>query len=1359
MDFTHLETVTFTAFEADLNSGIVPTKQEGRVAEKHIPPKLVKSGSGWKTRSSLHWFSDEKPIAWMLPPNLRGDIIVKTIVMAALIAVTYDGVTMPPPGGILEGSLDMGLSGLFFNFIPRESDEGRMNVVTPRGRVHKHCQENGLASQPEVKPLAPSTFDYIAQCMGKSDVFTAEISTRESRDAVQLAFPDAIVLQGKRNKFTLVFGMSVAEYCDLLDTEITQKLGLKYMGGLFARIGQAGHSTPQIEIIDLPYGGDGDGILRYSDASQLAELDIKNISEEITNVRAKIWHAQHGLIKGLFVLVKDESVDCLTFETNMSHNCKGCLQGVAKSLNVDCIVHAWAYEAKRKGKAANTSPMMLGQLGQASYDACIFAAEMSLEEDAHRLIDAIIHGVMDDAMLEGQGKETGNEIIARDELRILCAKAGLPTATFGSLLRYLKPLIENWKGDLASLEKACLQRAINFRKPHSNITTVLSEGTFRRICQLTKGHDDFVPFAERGLIKLYSEELRMTVVCEKYHEAAEWDAGDNDGDTQVDADIKTDGNDESLTHRWPAGAKDFDKLDPQAVDVPLHNKEARRLDGSIVKLEPLEFNNETDCIDLVDVTVHEDEHMPKGKLTPENFEEWQEVLGNNIDAALPIGTYALLQTALVSHDKEATLPKCEFVVDGDIQGTSCVATSQEVDEAIEPAMNAFSEGEAVDPGMFLWARMGLNGYTLDPEEAGKKVLLRGVEGSFTRLAKAMVTKRNECAAWLKAKYQEVLKGGQRNSAPIIAAAEAAGLVADLDKGRKGVEYVNAGNSLALLRRLDEMDPRAAAEAVYSMYVYIDSQPGMFDSALFHAPKHYPGTKYQTVAAYLVAWLAEGPNPEGDGPSTETTETQTETAETAEMDEHTQFEVLDAMNMKQLIQHCKDNGVKGWSKYRTLAKKGDLIRLIIDNTDDDDDNNPTPPNGGGDNPKKGNDMSQDENWSVVEQICREAREKAEKLSVEQLRDFIQQRKKDLSETGFKAAMNCSSKEELVQFVVDGCLHVWDTEDIPAPPNGGGEGEAASRILEAMMPQIEAERAELAAQKKKEDNMSKKKKTVLVKKWTENGKAVQLKKSADGKHFFVVDGDMKWIPQNLLSEEDSKDIGKVRALYGEAKREGAEHPLFKSLTIAGLLFAALLGMETEGLMAMAYNVVVWNQEKDGLHPWIQWKQWMNNRRVDLLAQYRKAEKSIKDLHEELDNLNLVIANGEASQKQKDRKELVEEMIWHYEDQAGYLKDEIESGEANEPKDRPLVKNNNKSSLCNQACGTFRIKSSRGKNNGQGYYTTHVGCRPDQPCQRAHGGSIAQPHESVIVRGQRVTLWYTGVKMSQVKSCCGNPVRRDV
>ena len=1112
-----------------------PNVPEIFIRDYQTAPQLRKLRTGeWATCGGIHSGLFAGACGWW-PSGSSPHLLFGAVVAITAIAASF----VPHQG--MEG-VAMAALGSFFTFTP-EGQEDAMSVVTTRGRVLQHCKQTGIVSRVETKNLAGNTFDFIMKSLDRQDVFSADIKTKLDRKAVQAAFPGSLVLQGKRNNFVVIFGMSVEEYTAFLDTEITSKLGLKYQMGLFARVTGAGHSTPKLDIIDLPSGGDGDGILRYSDTEQLLQLRVA-LGDDITNIRAKIWHAEHGLIKGLFVLVKDPSVDCLTIETCLEDNQKGCLQGPSLALGVDAIVHAWTQVARPKAKAANTSPMMLAQLGQASYDSCVPAAQASLEEDANRMIDAILHGTMDEAMFEGTGGDVSNQIIARDELRGLLNQAELPVASFGSLLRYLKPLIENWKGDLSSLKKACEKRAVAFRMPHSSISVVLSEGTFRRYCELTKP-GKFVSFADRGITSMFSDSIRMTVVCEEYYdrmvENKFWDIGDNDGDTHVNAAIEVDGVETSLVHRWPAGAGDFDLLEPKRVDVPLHNKSARRLDGSIVELEPLNFSGDTDCITLADIEVHEDEHLPHGKLTADNFEDWQDTLEKNVDAAFKIGTYALLQTSLMSHDKEAELPRCEFVVDGDIQGTSCVATSKEVDEAMKPAMTAFNEGDIVDSSMFAWARMGLNNYTLDPREAKKKVLLRGVEGSFSRLAKAMVTKRNECAKWLRDRYAEILKGGQRNSQAIIAACEAAGLVADLNKGQRGVAYVNAGNSLDLLRRLDEMDAKEAAEAVYSMYLYIDGQKGMFDSALFHCPADYPGTKYQTLAAYLVAYL-------------------------------------------------------------------------IDN---DDDNNPTPPDGGGDNPKKGDDMDNnpappsqnddaqfdedeffwDVKWCNLYQSfslvpmphgglelntgvnCEHGQALVEKLAgelnsgkkaewLEDLMYVLSEHQEKLADMLIDEKGGYMDEEgdivppgqpwSLIDWLIVNSNDDDNNDDDPTPPNGGGDNP-----------------------KKEEAQMSKATNAAIAE-WAENGKVVQLKQAKNGKYFFVVDGTTKWIPKSLLSEEDSKDLNKVRAVYKSGRdmfNKGVVGTLFKSLGLAALLFAALFGLDAqEGSVAMCASVCFLTQEWD-------------------------------------------------------------------------------------------------------------------------------------------------------------------------------------
>ena len=110
---------------------------------------------------------------------------------------------------------------------------------------------------------------------------------------------------------------------------------------------------------------------------------------------------------------------------------------------------------------------------------------------------------------------------------------------------------------------------------------------------------------------------------------------------------------------------------------------------------------------------------------------------------------------------------------------------------------------------------------------------------------------------------------------------------------------------------------------------------------------------------------------------------------------------------------------------------------------------------------------------------------------------------------------------------------------------------------------------------------KKKTALIAEWVEAGKKVQLKQNNEGIYFFVVDHGMRWIPKSVLSEEDSKDLNKVRSVYGQGKKmmaQGVASTLFKSLGLAALLCAALLGHEEGVAMYDMASVCFLTQEWD-------------------------------------------------------------------------------------------------------------------------------------------------------------------------------------
>lgn len=200
------------------------------------------------------------------------------------------------------------------------------------------------------------------------------------------------------------------------------------------------------------------------------------------------------------------------------------------------------------------------------------------------------------------------------------------------------------------------------------------------------------------------------------------------------------------------------------------------------------------------------------------------------------------------------------------------------------------------------------------------------------------------------------------------------------------------------------------------------------------------------------------------------------------------------------------------------------------------------------------------------------------------------------------------------------------------------------------------------------------------------------------------------------------------------------------VAALLFmssvAAAFG--TEGVMAMMYNVVVWREAVDGTHAW---KRWNDKKRCKMPVLKKQMNGAKKCMHE-VREMTLL------SEEEK------EEMECHYKTQMAFIQEEIEQLLSEEPTDRPLDINYKKSSVYSQKCGSKHVKTTPGKNKDKGYWVTHPNCRPDEPCKRACGGNIFKEDELIIRKGERVTLWYTPVKLSQVESYWGNKVvRRDV
>lgn len=1184
---------------AHANSGIIPIKPEGRIKERHIPPRLVKSGGQWRTTSSMHWFSDEKPVSLMLPPNLRGDIVVKAVIVAALIAVTIDGATMPPPGGVLDGMAMMssiilsrssgnksslikffggGVAITGYGFSPKAVWRALMKLQNPElSRLPETAPEFNPPCKPEISFCYEfPTFRDLKAVSGR-DIIRIDFEGVDADEIFQLFegkkyFPIAFA-----DRVTVLLGCDYDDVKECYSVEYGDKIS-KYLKELVPHRPNWVELDPsEVDLIQGPASGldqpedDGGSIIAGP------KHIIKDVFGEMpTNARGcgvRIYGME--LDKSRARILVDNSLERLTIFSHEDNN-KGTM---GRLVGEGLLMTFWFYN--QKGKAATSGPQGLSQIIGRWGDMVRECALASIWRNAHATLGAFRVGALDEGMLLSDERKAklGHALRCRQDLVERIMLIALPLAISSNLLMLMKNLIRDWRKPTRAFLTAAKEWNTELCHSFSGISCSLS--LRKMLGSISK--------VLLGKKVWWSEKTREIIICnslwrELKRLAPKTDIGDIDGDMVFLWKVydQKRGRMIVLLSRHPIGLGGFVVLELDEVDVPWEFTHWTDKDGVVHAIDPITItylptSDEYDWVeagsDLVDA-----DRPANGKI--KDADAWNSVFEyeyKKSQAAPGLGKAINAMTLMVMHDKSFKPISTETLADYSQSLAGNVLQMKDLSQkanAIQPKMKDFGQVEKAAVAKFGLQVMNDQG----------EMVVEVVEGSFTRLINAVVNETKEAHRWLCEQIDFTVNG--RNHQVLIDRCLEAGLRPNMEAGKAlcGKLGLNAKGSVtdggaAIARAMKDIDAKPLNEAaaiVLGAYIYM-CEKGVYDAGLTYFHAETLSLSEDCLLGYVVRFLEgsdnqpednddnnpEGPNPEGDGPSTETTESQ----ETKSVDESIQLEALSSMKMDELKQICRDAGLKGWSKL----KKNDLVRFIIDNTDDDgddDDNNPTPPNGGGDNPKKGDGMSQEEDWSVVEQICREAREKAEKLSVEQLRDFIQQRKEDLSETGFKAAMSCSSKEELVQFVVDGCLHVWDTEDIPTPPNGGGdrpktetEAEAAVRIFEAMMPQILEEKAEYEAQKKKEAKMAKKK-TALIAEWVEAGKKVQLKQNNQGIYFFVVDHGMRWIPRSILSEEDSKDLNKVREVYGQGRKmfnQGVVGTLFKSLGLAALLFAALLGHE--------------------------------------------------------------------------------------------------------------------------------------------------------------------------------------------------------
>lgn len=914
----------------------------------------------------------------------------------------------------------------------------------------------------------------------------------------------------------------------------------------------------------------------------------------------RMFDAECGLVKGRYRFKVNNTVDHVVIWSD-PRNIKGT---IFRKGGEGVLISYWEYSQRLK--PATSGPQLLSQV-QARNTAWAryfeeFAA-LNARASASRLLGAIKHGYLDSGLTGFESSDESRDktiaLIRRDKTVERMLELGLPIATSSTLVFLLGKLLKRWSVQKRHFNTAA--QCWNIYLPHSASGIVMAKSSRELLGRVDrKIHDNNRVY--------WCPIYRELIIDDELYEKCDPnnDMGDEDGDMMFLWLVIMSGVLTVLLSRHPVGIGGFQFLKPEEVAVDYQFTSYKSSLGNEIDI-PIAEIGEMPTSDKYKFESIED---LEDSTTPTQDSSWQEILEYEAAKrrnAVALGRAINNMTWRIGHGLPFTPIECQLIADASQSGGVNVATMKMLADIVTRGAKQRVNGQKhADRAMVAKFRM---------HKKCKKKGVAIVNGDFTKLIERSVKEHQACHQYIMTMVET--KGtGMRNIEPLVALCTENGVTPNKERGdamlgvtgRVITNFTYDANPgiIKAMRYLQRLDGHEAAEVVLGAIVSLHEN-GEYDHPIFSCYQdELPADLLQhNIVGYLTAYLQnkmaeddddpEGPNPDGDGPSTETqTETQTETTESQKsenMDEHTQFEVLDAMKMDELKQICRDSGLKGWSKL----KKADLIQFIIDNTDDDnddDDDNPTPPNGGGDGP----DDDDDDDWMLLEQAAEDATncgtseepETEAEAACRILNDFTVNEqaiihdfaaywyndkfpenskifyvKDQEPQTGFAHQIDKMSflnltKAELIDFVD------WFKNEHPD-------------IFESINTAPVADEAG-----KKEDNMSKNKKTTLVKEWAEAGKKVQLKQNNQGIYFFVVDGGMRWIPQSVLSEEDSKDIQKVRALYGEAKRmmaQGVASTLFKSLGLAALLFAALFGLDAqEGSIHMCTSVCFLTQEWD-------------------------------------------------------------------------------------------------------------------------------------------------------------------------------------
>ena len=665
----------------------------------------------------------------------------------------------------------------------------------------------------------------------------------------------------------------------------------------------------------------------------------------------------------------NDTLDHLVLHSDPRNN-KGTL---GRKVGEGVLIAYWEYEQREK--PGTSGPQLLTQFAPFRKDAAgtgwafyfVETAVACAYSSAARLVRALQGGFMDDGLIATEqsteeAKGHAPALVKRDSFISRLLNLGLPVATSGTLMFLMERLIRSWSEKKRFAESAA--EVWNITLPWSISGIVMSHSSREELGRVDwKVHNNNKVY----WCPLYRELIIHDDLYENAHPMN--DMGDTDGDMMFAWLVIQNGVERVLLSRHPVGTGGFQWLDPKDVHVRWQFTKWTKTNGDIVELEKLEVGDIKEAKDwkFAPVPALEDESEPSdGSHSPDEWEAILEYEEEKRVAAVILGQAINTGTWRCGHDLDFTPVETQLIADASQNAAVNLATMIYLSGLVKSMAEERLHGqELADEAMV--AKFGMAKRCF---KSGVRVVMSTFTALINKSVHAHRTAHEGLTKMLTTRGHDIRKTEKLHDLCLQR-----GLTANIESGQKLLDYVGTRlttwtlqqnlNILKTLRAFENRDLKEVAEIVYGAYCIIEKNKDM-DNSLFLFSDDSSGVSEDCIFGYLLKYLEMGhiddnqdPNPDGDGSNDpEKGGDMDNSVGSGAMDEHTQFEMLNEKNMKELHQICKDAGLKRYSKL----KKVDLIHFIIDSDDGDDgddNNDPTPPNGGGDGPYAEVEQQQDD----------------------------------------------------------------------------------------------------------------------------------------------------------------------------------------------------------------------------------------------------------------------------------------------------------------------------------------------------------------------------------------------------------------